>query len=141
MSYYPVILVDASLLVAFYDVQDSHHAQVCDFFASCQSELVTTVACVTEVMWLLSSNWRLQNEFLSALADETYKCQQLTTEDFARITELNAQYADLPEDFADLSLIAISERLDIAAIATLDKDFDIYSRSRRQPFERVFRPQ
>ncbi len=141
MSYYPVILVDASLLVAFYDVQDSHHAQVCDFFASCKSELVTTVACVTEVMWLLSSNWRLQNEFLSALADETYKCEQLTTEDFARITELNARYADLPGDFADLSLIAISERLDIAAIATLDKDFDIYPRSRRQPFERVFGPQ
>ena len=102
---------------------------------------MTTVACVTEVMWLLSSNWRLQNEFLSALADETYKCEQLTTEDFARITELNAQSADLPGDFADLSLVAISERLDIAAIATLDKDFDIYRRSRRQPFERVFRPQ
>lgn len=42
---------------------------------------------------------------------------------------------------ADLSLIAISERLNIAAIATLDKDFNIYRRYRSQPFERVFRPQ
>jgi uncharacterized protein len=46
----------------------------------------------------------------------------------------------LPGDFADLSLIAISERLDIAAIATLDSDFDIYRRYRKQPFERIFVP-
>ncbi|MBD0266498.1 MAG: hypothetical protein ICV78_28405 [Tolypothrix sp. Co-bin9] len=62
-------------------------------------------------------------------------------EDFARIAELNAQYASLPGDFADLSLVAVSERLNISAIATLDKDFDIYRRYRRQPFERVFLPQ
>ena len=42
---------------------------------------------------------------------------------------------------ADLLLIAISERLNIAAIATLDKDFDIYRRNRCQFFERVFQPQ
>ena len=41
-----------------------------------------------------------------------------------KIAELNAQYADLPGDFSDLALIAISERLNIAAIATLDHDFD-----------------
>jgi uncharacterized protein len=53
---------------------------------------------------------------------------------------LNAQYADLPGDFADLSLVAISERLNLAAIATLDSDFDVYRRYRNQPFDRVFRP-
>lgn len=54
--------------------------------------------------------------------------------------ELNAQYADLPGDFADLCLVAISERLDISAIATLDSDFDVYRRYRKQPRERVFLP-
>ena len=38
------------------------------------------------------------------------------------------------------TLIVISERLNVAAIATLDKDFDIYRRYRRQPFDRIFRP-
>ncbi len=141
MTYYPVILVDSSLLIAFYNATDSYHTQVRDFFANCSSDLITTVGCVTEVMYFLAPNWRVQNVFLSHLATRVYECEPLTTEDFARISELNAQYADLPGDFADLSLIAISERLDIAAIATLDKDFDIYRRSRRQPFERVFRPQ
>lgn len=92
-------------------------------------------------MWLLSSNWRTQNELLLDLARELYECVPLLTQDFTRIAELNARYADLPGDFADLSLIAISERLDISAIATLDSDFDIYRRYRKQPFERIFLPE
>jgi predicted nucleic acid-binding protein len=41
--------------------------------------------------------------------------------------------------FYDL-LVALSERLDIPKIATLDSDFDIYRRYRNQPFDRVFYP-
>jgi predicted nucleic acid-binding protein len=62
----------------------------------------------------------------------------LQPSDYQRIQELNTTYQDLPADFTDLSLIAISERLDIAAIATLDSEFDVYRRYRKQPFERVF---
>lgn len=141
MTYYPVILVDSSLLIAFYNSTDSYHNQVRNFFTNCTGELVTTVGCVTEVMYFLAPNSRVQNVFLSHLATEVYKCEHLSVEDFARIAELNAQYASLPGDFADLSLVAISERLKISAIATLDKDFDIYRRYRCQPFERVFLPQ
>lgn len=91
-------------------------------------------------MWLLSPNWRTQNEFLLDVAQELYECALLLPQDFSRIAELNAQYADLPADFADLSLVAISERLDIAAIATLDSDFNVYRRYRKQPFVRVAFP-
>jgi predicted nucleic acid-binding protein len=141
MTYHPVILIDTSILVAYYDSTDEYHRQVRGFFANCTSELLTTVGCVTEVMWLLAPNWQLQNNFLSAVANNIYKCEHLSVEDFARVAELNAQYASLPGDFADLSLVTISERLNISAIATLDKDFDIYRRYRHQPFERVFLPQ
>jgi predicted nucleic acid-binding protein len=140
MTDYPLILVDTGLLVAFYDSADQYHTQVVKFFASCTSRLVTTVGCVTEVLWLLASDWRVQNEFLNHLANNIYECESLFPQDFARIAELNAQYADLLGDFSDLSLIAVSERLNIGAIATLDKDFDIYRRYRKQPFHRVFRP-
>jgi hypothetical protein len=89
-------------------------------------------------MYLLSKNYRTQNEFLNDLAQQLYRCIPLVPEDFSRIRELNEQYADLPADFADLSLISISERLNISAIITLDSDFDIYRRYRKQPFERMF---
>jgi uncharacterized protein len=140
MTYHSLILVDSGILTAYYSAADNHHLEVCRFLEGCTSRLITTHSCVTEVIWLLSSNWRTQNEFLLDLAKELYECVPLLPQDFTRIAELNAQYADLPGDFADLSLIAISERLDISAIATLDGDFDIYRRYRKQPFERVFHP-
>ena len=139
-EYPPIILTDSSILFAYYSAQDDYHRSVCKFFEECSSELITTAACITEVMYLLSRNYRTQNEFLKDLAQKLYRSIPLISEDFSRIRELNEQYADLPADFADLSLIAISERLNIAAIATLDSDFDIYRRYRKQPFERIFLP-
>ena len=141
MTYYPVILVDSGILVAYYSSKDRYHQQVRVFFERCTSNLVTTVGCATEVMWLLGQYWRTQNEFLHDMATKLYECIPLLPEDFSRIAELNQQYADLPGDFADLSIIAISERLNIPAIATLDSDFDVYRRYRNQAFERAFIPE
>jgi uncharacterized protein len=105
-----------------------------------EGKLITTLACVTEVMWVLASDYRVQNEFLKHLSDRIYECEKLEYTDFVRIAELNAQYSDLPADFTDLALVAVSERLNISGIATLDKDFDVYRRFRNQTFERVFYP-
>lgn len=140
MKHHSLILIDSGILFAYYSASDYYHQQVCTFFETCTSRLLTTSSCITEVMWLLSSSYQTQNEFLLDVAKELYECVPLLPEDFLRIAELNTQYADLPGDFADLTLIAISERLNISGIATLDSDFDVYRRYRKQPFERVFLP-
>ncbi|MBF2005138.1 MAG: PIN domain-containing protein [Chlorogloeopsis fritschii C42_A2020_084] len=140
MTYHPLILADSGFLFAYYSARDKYHQQIRSFFESCTSKLVTTPICITEVVWLLSSDWRTQNEFLLDVAKGLYECEQLLPQDFSHIAELNTTYRDLPGDFADLSLIVISERLDIAAIATLDSDFDVYRRYRKKPLERVFWP-
>jgi len=36
--------------------------------------------------------------------------------------------------------VTLSERLEIAEILTLERDFDVYRRFRRQPFHRVALP-
>jgi uncharacterized protein len=73
-------------------------------------------------------------KFCGAERTETSPKPQLSQELYLR----KVSYQDLPVDFTDLSLIAISERLNISAIATLDKDFNIYRRYRKQSFDRVF---
>ena len=137
MNNYPQILIDTGILVAFYDRKDEYHQQSLSFFSTCISQLITTIACVTEVMWLLAPHTKVQNEFLSALSKKAFLCEHLLPSYYQRIQELNSTYQDLPADFTDLSLIAISERLNISAIATLDKDFNIYRRYRKQPFDRI----
>jgi hypothetical protein len=134
---YSSILVDSCAFVSFYNKKDSHHDLVHKFFQKCTSQLITTTACITEAIWLLNFDYRAQNEFLEDLISEIYIHESLTLWDFSRIAELNEKYADRRADFADLSLVAISERLDIPAIATFDKDFQVYRRYRNQPFVNV----
>ena len=90
-EYPPIILTDSSILFAYYSARDNYHISVCSFFEECSSELITTTACVTEVMYLLSKNYRTQNEFLNDLAQQLYRCIPLVPEDFSRIRELNEQ--------------------------------------------------
>lgn len=102
--------------------------------------MITTIACVTESMYLLPEYPKVQNELLLMVSQSIIECEHVTSLDFSRIAEINVQYAEMKPDFADLALVAVSERLDVGAIATLDKDFDVYRRYRKQPFERIFRP-
>lgn len=138
MSHHPIFLIDTGVIVAFFNKGDHYHDQIYPFIKDSTSILVTTVACVTETMYLLPRNWKVQNDLFLMLAQGIIECEHLQSEDFTRIAELNIKYADMNPDFADLTLIVISERLNISAIATLDSDFDVYSRYRKTPFERVF---
>lgn len=133
------VLLDSGPLAAYYSARDPRHRDVRDFFSGAMCQFVTSEACAAEVMHLLKKDWRVQNEFLLDIARSLYICEHMSVSDYARIAELNSQYADRPADFADLSLIVISERLNISAIASFDADFDIYRRFRKKTFRRVFR--
>lgn len=133
-------LVDAGPLIAYYNSKDKHHKQICDYFKQCTFQLITVDTCITEVMYALRVNYAVQTSFLLDIHDGIWQRETLKQDDFARIAELNNKYKDIPGDFADLSLVVISERLDIPKIVTLDSDFDIYRRYKDGYFERVFYP-
>jgi predicted nucleic acid-binding protein len=104
--------------------------------------LITSPICIAEVLWLLGNPGdprvlSAQNHLLGAVSRGGIEAINLLPEDYACIAELNQNYADLPVDFADLTLVTLSERLDVAEILSLDSDFDIYRRFRRQPCRRV----
>ncbi|MBX9670691.1 MAG: PIN domain-containing protein [Candidatus Obscuribacterales bacterium] len=134
----PRTLIDAGPLVAYYNAKDDWHSPVCKFLETFKGQFITTAPIITEVMWLLTSALNVQNELLSDLAKQLYLVEHLEPGDFERIAELNKKYSDVPADFADLSLVAVSERLQIAEIASLDSDFDIYRRLGNKKFKQVF---
>jgi predicted nucleic acid-binding protein len=136
------ILIDSGILLSYYQQQEPLHQVVVAFFDRNAAQLITSPICIAEVLWLLGNSGdprvlSAQNHLLGAVSRGAIEAINLLPEDYARIAELNQRYADLPGDFADLSLVTISERLDIAEILSLDSDFDIYRRFRRQPFRRV----
>jgi predicted nucleic acid-binding protein len=136
------ILIDSGLLLSYYQRQEPLHQAVVKFFDHNAAQLITSPICIAEVLWLLGDPGdprvlAAQNHLLGAVSLGGIEVINLQPEDFARIAELNTRYADLPGDFADLTLVAISERLDVGEILSLDSDFDIYRRFRRKPFDRV----
>ena len=136
------ILIDSGILLSYYQQQEPQHQAVMAFFDHNAAQLITSPICIAEVLWLLGNPGdplvlAAQNHLLGAVSRGGINAINLVPEDYARIAELNQRYADLPGDFADLTLVTLSERLDIADILSLDSDFDVYRRFRRQPFRRV----
>ena len=136
------ILIDSGILLSYYQHQQPLHQAVVAFFDQNAAQLITPPICIAEVLWLLGDPGdarvlATQNHLLAAVSRGGIEVINLLPEDYARIAELNARYADLPGDFADLTLVTLSERLDVAEILTLDSDFDVYRRFRKQPFRRV----
>ena len=60
------------------------------------------------------------------------------TTDLPRIAALLEKYRDMPADFADASLVALAERLNLRRVASTDRDFAVYRRLGNRTFENVF---
>ena len=139
----PLALIDAGPIIAYYNKLDKYHVQICDFFESCHYQLVTTDPCLTEAMYVLGKgSHQVQATLAHDVANGIWQRESLEESDFERIAELFEKYRDVPADFADLSLVVISERLNIPEIVSLDSDFNIYRRFREKPqsFHRIFYP-
>lgn len=92
-----------------------------------------------EVVHLLRRERLSQQKFLNWV-QRALVLEPVTARDQTRIFELLSIYADLPADLADVSLVAIAERLKIRRIATVDSDFSVYRALGKHPFENVFWP-
>jgi hypothetical protein len=136
------ILVDSGILLSYYQRNEPLHQAVVAFFDQTSAQLISSPICIAEVLWLLGDPGdprvlMAQNHLLGAVSRGGLEAVNLLPEDYGRVAELNERYADLPGDFADLTLVALSERLDVKEILSLDGDFDVYRRFRREPFQRL----
>ncbi len=88
-------------------------------------------------MWLLRFSVEAQCDLLR-WATQFIDIDGETAADLPRIIELIEKYRDLPADFADVSLVALAERLNLSRVASIDRDFDIYRFAGKQRFQNVF---
>ena len=128
------ILIDSGPLIALFDRNDKYHPASLEFIKNNRSELITTLASVTEVLHLLDFNRNAQVDFLSWMDSGAVTVEPITTDDFRRIRELITKYSDLPMDFADACLVFLGEKMNVNEIATIDRDFDVYRLKGKRPF-------
>lgn len=118
-----MIILDTGPLYALADRSDAHHAAAVALLSSMPvQELLLPSTVLTEVSWAIEAKLGPQAEatFLTEVARGAPPIEHLTLADVARCAELVERYADLPLGFVDASVVAISERLDITTIATID---------------------
>lgn len=128
------ILIDSGPLIALFNRNDNYHAASVEFIQSNRSELVTTIASLTETLHLLNFNRNAQIDFLEWVHAGALIIEPITSDDLWRIKELIAKYSDLPMDFADACLVFLGEKLNVDVIATIDRDFDVYRIDGKRPF-------
>ena len=128
------ILIDSGPLIALFDGSDKYHSASVEFIKTNHSELITTLASVTETLHLLDFNRHAQIDFLGWVNAGAVVLEPITVDDFLRIKELISKFSDLPMDFADACLVFLAEKLNITQIATIDRDFDIYRLKGKRSF-------
>lgn len=133
-------LVDTGAVVALVNRADRHHVAAVEWFKRFRGQLLTTEAVVTETAYVLAASpahlraallWFERARAAGLLLVEPVS-------DYAALSRIIAQYASLPCDYADASLIALAERTGVTAIATVDqRDFSVYRLRGRRRFRIV----
>ena len=124
-----MILLDTNIFVGYFIARDIYHAQAKQFLESLASERGLVVTPVLPELFY----------FCKTLADYTtavrvftavranFEVVPLLGTDMQRMGAVMSTYADARLDFADVSIMAVAERLNITRIATFDRrDFSIY---------------
>lgn len=133
-------LIDAGPLIALFDRDDRYHESMKEFLRGYKGKLVTSWAVVTEVLHMLDFDVRVQVDFLRWILRDALEIVPLTKEYISRIIELCEKYSNIPMDFADATLMVISERKHITEIISNDSDFYVYRNIRKEMLRNIFQP-
>src|SRR5579884_1085963 len=117
------LLLDAAPLVALADRRDPLREQVRNALLAEPGALVIPAPVTAEVDYLLGKriNRAARLAFLDDLKNGAFTAACLDADDYARIAELEAHYADLDIGLADASVVALAARFNTRRVLTFDQ--------------------
>lgn len=135
-----MILVDTGAWLALADRGDAYHARCREFFRNNREPLMTTYPVLVECVHLLYKRIGVAKTmaWLEALGAQGVGIFDMHAEHLLRLMTLMRQYADLPMDLADASLVLVAEELGEGRIVSTDeRDFHTYRWKNHQPFSNL----
>lgn len=135
-----MIIADTGFWLALADDKDKYHQAANQAFQSYNEDLITTWSVMTETCYLLlvRKGVQAQIRFIQNYQQDLFQVFELPKEKGSRLTRLMQQYADLPMDLADASLVVLAEHLGEGRIFSVDqRDFNTYRWSNTQPFQNL----
>jgi predicted nucleic acid-binding protein len=123
------ILVDSSFLIALYDRNSKSYGAAKETARINRGRYLVPQVVLTEVIYFLKRETGVQGalQFLEEFNASQPYLQDVTVTDLQRVKEIMQQYASSRLDFVDSCIMALSERLAITRVCTLDRrDFTIF---------------
>ena len=130
------LLLDTGALVSLLDRSQKHHAVFARFFGEWDRPVVSTEAVLTEATHLLGGLPGGRQACVDFFLSGGALLVPATTASLRRSRDLLSQYADLPMDYADATLVVLAEELDTDLVFTTDRrDFAVYRIKGRRRFD------
>jgi hypothetical protein len=132
------LLLDTGPLVALLHRGDRAHERCADVLRGFRGTLIATEPVLTEALHLLRRFTGAAAACLEFFEQGGAILVPQTRDSLARCRELMARYADAPMDFADATLVALAEEMNLRHVFTLDRrGFGAYRVGIRGRFEIV----
>lgn len=130
------LLLDTGALVSLLDRSQRHHGAFVSFFGQWTRPVVSTEAVLTEATHLLGGLPGGRQACVDFFLSGGALLVPATTASLRRSRDLVSQYADLPMDYADATLVVLAEELGTNLVFTTDRrDFAVYRIRGRRRFD------
>jgi predicted nucleic acid-binding protein len=134
------VLLDTGPLIALIDRRDRHHAWAVTQFTEIVPPLLTCEPVVTEACFLARRADGGPAAALQLFERGVARLQFALAEHFREVASLMERYTDVPMSLADACLVRMSELIADCVVFTLDSDFRIYRRHKRQAIPLLIPP-
>ena len=127
----PPILVDTGPIVAYLDRRDQYHKWSLSQFSRLPAPYKTCEAVCVEAVHILSRAGLDPDVLLALIQLGVLEIDFAMKTDVERIRALMKKYRDQPMSLADACLVRMAERHPGSTVLTLDADFHIYRKHKR----------
>ena len=126
------VILDTGPLVALLNRRDRHHGWAKDQWAEIAPPLFTCESVLAEACYLVRPFARGQTAVVEMVRRSVLDLSFRLSEESAVVSRLLKKYQDVPMSLADSCLVRMAEQLPESVVFTLDGDFKIYRKYRRQ---------
>jgi predicted nucleic acid-binding protein len=124
--------MDTGPLVALLNRSDRHHDWVREVLDTVEPPVFTCEAVISEACFLLARIRDGQEAVLQLLSKDILKVDFRLSSEVEALRALIKKFANVPMSLADACLVRMTELEPRSRVLTLDSDFRVYRRNRRQ---------
>jgi predicted nucleic acid-binding protein len=126
------VIVDTGPIVALLNRREHHHAWASKVLDSIEPPIFTCDAVLSEACFLLQDADGGADAVMELVARGIIRCDFHVMAEVTALRALMKKFANVPMSLADACLVRMTELDPKSVILTLDSDFGIYRRNRRQ---------